>query len=104
MVVGRRRGRGGGDRVTKVKGHATDEDVEHGRVRLADKVGNAGAAFTLGFLVWLFSWNWLRLLVPGRRGFWMPLFAMIPKADGDSTPLGQAPGCPPDCIQAVGLS
>ena len=30
-------------RVTKVKGHATDEDVEHGRVRLADKVCSAGA-------------------------------------------------------------
>ena len=30
-------------RVTKVKGHATYEDVEHGRVRLADKVGNADA-------------------------------------------------------------
>ena len=29
--------------VTKVKGHATDEDVEHGRFRLADKVGNAEA-------------------------------------------------------------
>ena len=30
-------------RVTKVKGHATGEDVEHGRVRLADKVCSAGA-------------------------------------------------------------
>ena len=29
--------------VTKVKGHDTGEDVEHGRVRLADKVGNAEA-------------------------------------------------------------
>ena len=29
--------------VTKVKGHATDDDVEHGRVGLADKVGHAGA-------------------------------------------------------------
>ena len=29
--------------VTKVKGHASDDDVEHGRVRLADKVGNAEA-------------------------------------------------------------
>ena len=28
-------------RVTKVKGHATDEDVEHGRVRLSDEVGDA---------------------------------------------------------------
>ena len=30
-------------RVTEVKGRATDDDVEHGRVRLADKVGNAEA-------------------------------------------------------------
>ena len=30
-------------RVTKVKGHATDADVEHGPVRLADKVNNAEA-------------------------------------------------------------
>ena len=30
-------------RVTKVEGNATDDDVEHGRVRIADKVGNAEA-------------------------------------------------------------
>ena len=30
-------------KVTRVKGHASDEDVEHGRCRLADKVGNAAA-------------------------------------------------------------
>ena len=30
-------------RVTKVKGHATDSDVELGRVRLEDKLGNAEA-------------------------------------------------------------
>ena len=30
-------------RVAKVKGHATDDDVEPGRVRLADKEGNAEA-------------------------------------------------------------
>ena len=30
-------------RVTKVEGPATDEDVEQGRVRLADIVGNAEA-------------------------------------------------------------
>ena len=37
-------------RVAKVKGHSTDENVEHGRVRLADKVGNdeADAAADLG--------------------------------------------------------
>ena len=28
-------------RVTKVKGHATDADVEQGRVRLEDQLGNA---------------------------------------------------------------
>ena len=27
----------------------------------------------------------------GLRGCWMPFFAVIPKADGDSTPLGQRP-------------
>ena len=30
-------------RVTKVKGHATDADVEHGRVRLEDKLESAEA-------------------------------------------------------------
>ena len=30
-------------RVTKVKGHATGADVEQGRVRLEDKLGNAEA-------------------------------------------------------------
>ena len=30
-------------RVTKVKGHATDADVEQGRVRLEDQLGNAEA-------------------------------------------------------------
>ena len=36
--------------MTKVKGHATDADVEQGRVRLEDKLGNAkaGAAADLG--------------------------------------------------------
>ena len=29
--------------VTKVKGHATDADVDSGRVRLEDKHGNAEA-------------------------------------------------------------
>ena len=30
---------------------------------------------------------------------------MIPKADGDSTPLGQRPPqCAPDCVQAVGFT
>ena len=37
-------------RVTKVKGHATDDDVEHGRVRLEGQLGNAesDAASDLG--------------------------------------------------------
>ena len=30
-------------RVTKVKGHATDADVEQGRVLLEDRLGNAQA-------------------------------------------------------------
>ena len=31
------------DRVTKVKGHAKDDDVQHGRVRLIDQQGNVEA-------------------------------------------------------------
>ena len=45
----------------------------------------------LGFLVWLFSWIWLRRLVPGRRGLLDACIAMISEADGDSTPMGQRP-------------
>ena len=30
-------------RITRVKGYATDEDVEHGRVRAEDRFGNAEA-------------------------------------------------------------
>ena len=30
-------------RVTKVEGHAEDSDVQHGRVRLEDQLGNAEA-------------------------------------------------------------
>ena len=30
-------------RVTEVKGHAEDSDVQHGRVRLEDQLGNAEA-------------------------------------------------------------
>ena len=32
-------------RVTKVKGHAKDDDVQHGRVRLMDQQGNVEADF-----------------------------------------------------------
>ena len=36
----------------------------------------------------------------GLRGCWMPISAMIPKADGDSTPLGQTtPLCSSWCAQ-----
>ena len=44
----------------------------------------------LGSLVWLFFWSWLRPLVSGLKVCLM-LIAMIPKADGDSTLLGQRP-------------
>ena len=44
-----------------------------------------------GSLVWLFFWNWLRPPGSGDSVSWMLFFAMIPKADGDSTPLGQRP-------------
>ena len=30
-------------RVTKVEGHAKDDDVQHGRVRLVDQQGNVEA-------------------------------------------------------------
>ena len=33
---------------------------------------------------------WLRILAFGLMGCWM-LIAMIPKTDGDATPLGQRP-------------
>ena len=42
----------------------------------------------LGFLVWLLSWTWLRPLVSGQC-ILDAYIAMIPKADVDSTPLGQ---------------
>ena len=58
----------------------------------------------LGFLVLLFFWSWLSLLVLGLRVFWMLYIAMIPKADGDSTPLrSTTPQCAPGCVQAVGF-
>ena len=38
------------------------------------------------------------------RGLLDAYIAMIPKADGDSTPLGStAPQCTPCCVQAVGF-
>ena len=45
----------------------------------------------LGFQVWLFFCIWLKLLALGLRVFLDAYIAMIPKADGDSTPLGQRP-------------
>ena len=38
-------------RVTKVKGHATDADVDQGRVRLKNRLGNAETD-TVADLVW----------------------------------------------------
>ena len=45
----------------------------------------------LGFLVLLFFWSLLSPLVVGLRVMLDAYIAMIPKADGDSTPLGQRP-------------
>ena len=44
-----------------------------------------------GFLVWLFFWSWLRPTGIWPQGLLDAYIAMIPKADGDSTPLGQWP-------------
>ena len=41
-----------------------------------------------GFLVWLFSWDWLKPLVSRFLGVYI---AMVPKADGDSTPWVNGP-------------
>ena len=45
----------------------------------------------LGFLVLLFFWGWLRQQEFGPQGLQDAYIAMIPKADGGSTPLGQRP-------------
>ena len=47
-------------RVTKVKGHATDADVEQGRIRPEDRLGNAEAdtAADLGRRHQR-SWSWM---------------------------------------------
>ena len=37
------------------------------------------------------SFQRLRTLVFGLMGYWMFTFTMIPKSDGDATPLGQRP-------------
>ena len=43
----------------------------------------------LGFLVWLFFWNLVETSGVWPQGLDDAYIAMIPKADGDSTPLGQ---------------
>ena len=45
----------------------------------------------LGSPDWLFCESWLSLLEFGYKGLLDAYIAMIPKADGDSTPLGQRP-------------
>ena len=62
-------------RVTKVKGHANDDDVQHGRVRLLDRQGNveADTAADLG------RRHQTELLIDARRkllharGYWYPI-------------------------------
>ena len=62
-------------RVTKVKGHAKDDDVQHGRVRLTDQQGNVEAdiAADLG------RRHQSELLITARRrllqarGYWYPI-------------------------------
>ena len=64
-------------------------------LQLEGWMGGLGTSLRLsrnpGSLVWLLFWSWFRPLVSGLRVFWMPVLPMIPKADGDSTPLGQRP-------------
>ena len=45
----------------------------------------------LGFLVWLFSQNLVETTGTWPQGLLDAHIAMIPNADGDSTPLGQRP-------------
>ena len=62
-------------RVTKVKGHAKDDDVQHGRVRLLDRQGNieADTAADLG------RRHQTEVLIDARRsllqarGYWYPI-------------------------------
>ena len=62
-------------RVTKVKGHAKDDDVQHGRVRLTDQQGNVEAdlAADLG------RRHQSEILINARRkllqarGYWYPI-------------------------------
>ena len=64
-------------RVTKVKGHANDDDVQHGRVRLLDRLGNieADIAADLG------RRHQTELLIDARRkllqarSYWYPIMA-----------------------------
>ena len=52
-------------RVTKVKGHAEDVDVQQGRVRLEDQVGNAEADTAADFQVVVISLRFLLMLGVG---------------------------------------
>ena len=64
-------------RVTKVKGHAKDDDVQHGRVRLLDRQGNveADTAADLG------RRHQTEVLINARRrllqarSYWYPIMA-----------------------------
>ena len=63
---------------------------------LVVSTGGHGMKFKALPLPWfsglaIFFWNWLRPPGSGHSVSWMLFFAMIPKADGDSTPLGQRP-------------
>ena len=88
-------------RVTQVKGHATDADVEQGRVGLEDKLGNAVAdtAADLGRLhqpelvmdVWRASLNARDLWYPIMQqlhGFMIAVFGVVVNHEGrgDSAP------------------
>ena len=62
-------------RVTKVKGHAKDDDVQHGRVRLIDQQGNVEADIAAG----LGRRHQSEILINARRrllqarSYWYPI-------------------------------
>ena len=65
------------------------------RLRLFPCLRFSGLAILLGLVESTGNWP---------QGLLDAYIAMIPKADGDSTPLGQrAPQCAPGCVQALGF-
>ena len=66
-------------KVTKFKGHATDADVEQGRVRLEDRLGNleADAAADLGRLHQSEALMDARRVLLNARDTWDPIMLQL---------------------------